>query len=128
MPATPKLGQFYTREQIHAMYGGGKDAFLPTKNGRVVCGCFRLDTNPEAPAEIRVGVGPIRETSARTAVLQQTPFPIFLKREEGEWEYIGNYRATRYLHRGHKFLAEDERAKSEALAGILYMEPVAPGA
>jgi hypothetical protein len=125
VPVSPKLGLSYSREQINAMLGGGVQAFLPTKNGRVVCGCFKLDLNPDAPSEVLVGFGPQRETSARTAVLQQTPFPIFLKREVDAWEYVGIYRAVRYLTRGHDLLKEEERAKREDVAGILYMESIA---
>ena len=124
MPAKPKAGITYTRDQINAMIGGGVQAFLPTKNGRVVCGCFKLDQNPKAPEEVLVAVGPQREASARTAVLQQTPFPIFVKREVGEWECVGDYRAVRYLHSGHALLESEERAKREDVAGILYMERI----
>ncbi len=123
MPPSPKLGSAYTREQINVMVGGGIQSFLPTKNGRVVCGCFLLDLNPAAPAEVLVGIGPRREATAHTAVLQQTPFPIFLKREAGDWEYVGKYRAVRYLHREHALLEAEERVKRADVAGILYMEP-----
>jgi hypothetical protein len=106
------------------MLGGGIQGFLPTKNGRVVCGCFHLKLNPDAPAEILVGTGPQREKTAHTAVLQRTPFPIFLKKEVGEWECVGEYLATRYLNRDHKLLESEERAKRADVAGILYMEKV----
>ena len=115
------VGATYTREQINNIVGGGVQAFLPTKNGRVVCGCFKLDANPNAPDEVLVGPGPQRENSARTVVLQQTAIPIFLKREVGEWEYVGNYRATRYLDHEHALLAEEARARRDDVAGILYM-------
>jgi len=105
------------------MVGGGVQSFLPTKNGWVVCGCFKLDLNPEAPAEVLVGVGPQREGSAKVAVLQQKPFPVFLKREANNWEYVGIYRATRYLERNHSLLANETRTQRADVAGILYMEP-----
>lgn len=123
MPPVPKFGSAYTREQINEMMGGGVQAFLPMKGSRVVCGCFRLDQNPDAPAEVLVGTGPKRELSAKAAVIQQTAIPIFLKREVGEWEFIGHYKPKRYLDRGHALLAEEARAKREDVAGILYLEP-----
>jgi len=124
MPPIPKLGNCYTRDQISAMVGGSVQSPLPTRNGRVVCGCFKLDQNPDAPKEVLVGLGPQRENSAKTVVLQLEPIPVFVKREVGEWEYIGIYRATRYLHQDHKMLQDEERTKKPDVAGILYMEPV----
>jgi hypothetical protein len=105
MPGVPKLGLTYTRQQINEMLGGGVQSFLPMKNARVMCGCFQLETN-----------------SARTAVLQLTPFPVFLREGANDWKFIGKYRATRYLHREHRFLEGDPRLADEKLAGILSME------
>jgi hypothetical protein len=126
MPPSPKLGVSYTRQQINVMVGGGVQSFLPTKNGRVVCGCFLLKQNPDAPEEVLVGVGPQRERTAQVAVLQQTPFPVFIKREVGEWEYIGYWRGVRYLDRSHKLLEAEDRAKRPDVAGILYMARMEP--
>ena len=108
------------------MVGGGIQSFLPTKNGKVVCGCFSPDLHPDAPEEVVVAVGPQREQTAVTAVLQLTSFPIFLKRDSGLWECMGDYRGTRYLQRGHKLLEAEARVKSEKVAGILYMARVDP--
>jgi hypothetical protein len=124
MPPVPKLGLSYTRAQINEMVGGGVQAILPMRGSRVVCGCFRLDTNPDAPKEVLVAPGPKREMSAKAAVVQQMPIPIFLKEEAGEWKYIGNYKPRRYLHREHALLAEEPRAKREDVAGILYLDPI----
>ena len=122
MPGVPKLGLTYTRQQINEMLGGGVQSFLPMKNARVMCGCFQLETNPNAPDEVLVAAGPQRENSARTAVLQLTPFPVFLRAGANDWKFMGKYRATRYLHREHRFLEGDPRLADEKLAGILSME------
>jgi hypothetical protein len=47
MPFIPS--ESYTRDQIHEEVGGEKVSYLPQKEGRVVCGCFSPDSNPEAP-------------------------------------------------------------------------------
>ena len=104
------------------MFGGGVQSFLPTKNGRVVCGCFRMDLNPEAPQEILVGVGVQRVKNAHLVVLQKTSVPVFIKKEAEDWEYMGRFRATRYLTKEHKLLVDEQRTKDESIAGILYME------
>jgi hypothetical protein len=118
------IGSMYTREQISAIVGGGLQSFLPTKNGQVVCGCFQLAVNPDAPREVLVGAGPLRERVATWTVLQENPIPVFVKREVGEWEYMGRWRGVRYLDGTHKSLVEEERTKRKGIAGILYMEPV----
>ena len=123
MPPVPKLGLSYTRAQINEMVGGGVQALLPMRGSRVVCGCFKLDASPDAPNEVLVAPGPRREMSAKAAVIQQTAIPIFLKKEVGEFEYIGKYKPRRYLDRDHALLAEEPRAKREDVAGILYLEP-----
>ena len=117
------LGCTYTREQIHAILGGGVQSFLPTKNGRVICGCFRLDLNPDAPREILVGVGEQRVRNAQTLKLQGTSVPVFTKKVAEDWEYVGHFKATRYLEKNHPLLADEPRTKREDIAGILYLEP-----
>jgi hypothetical protein len=54
------LGQTYTRNEIHEAVGGSKQAYLPRKNGLVVCGAFTRELNPEAPNVILSGFGPGR--------------------------------------------------------------------
>ena len=52
-------GKSYRRDAIAAgVGGGGLQTYLPTVDGRVVCGCFRTDVNPGAPEVILPGTGP----------------------------------------------------------------------
>ena len=53
MPLIP--GESYTRDHIHEILGGEKVSYLPQKDGKIVCGCFSSDANPEAPYVILVG-------------------------------------------------------------------------
>jgi hypothetical protein len=48
----------YTRAEIHAMLGGDMVSYLPAVGNVVVAGCFRRDTNPDAPAIVLPGNGP----------------------------------------------------------------------
>jgi hypothetical protein len=48
-------GESYTRDRIHEVLGGEKVSYLPQKDGKIVCGCFSTDANPEAPYVILVG-------------------------------------------------------------------------
>jgi GTP pyrophosphokinase len=90
------LGSLYSRHQIRAVLGGSAVDYLPTKDGRVVCGCFTLDHNPEAPNVVIPGTGPVIEQTADIFCRQSDFVPIFLKRQPNEWEYMGDYRAARY--------------------------------
>lgn len=43
------VGEEYTRNDIHELVGGSKQAYLPNKNGRVVAACLTKNYNPQAP-------------------------------------------------------------------------------
>jgi hypothetical protein len=73
-----------------------KSSISPQKNGRIVCGCFTLEHNPEAPNIIIAGSGPIIEHEADLFCRQNSLVPIFIKRRPNEWEYVGAYKAVRY--------------------------------
>lgn len=90
------LGQKYTRREISQLLGGSEIEYLPTENKSVVCGCFTLDHNPEAPNIIIPGTGKVIEREAKIFCEQQHPIPIFLKRRVNEWEYVGHYRAEKF--------------------------------
>lgn len=86
----------YTRKAISEILGGSEIEYLPTENKRVVCGCFTLDHNPEAPDIIIPGTGKVIEREAKLFCEQDYPVPIFLKRRPNEWEYVGHYKAGRF--------------------------------
>lgn len=110
------IGEFYTRDQIHATLGGGLQEFLPTKDGRVVCACLRANLHPEAPERVWVAQGARREATAKVAVIQGTPFPVFLRRDGPDSEYLGKYRAVHYR------TCRD--GEPETIAGVLTLEKV----
>jgi len=70
--STFALGMRYTRSQINAALGGGVQAYLPTKDGRVVCGTFRLNTNPDAPRVVLPGFGPRSRGLLRSLPLKRS--------------------------------------------------------
>lgn len=88
-------GGLYPRSYISETLGGSVVDFLPTHDGRVVCGCFTTDHNPEAPEVIIPGTGPVIEHTAELFCQQTSFIPVFLKRRPNEWEYVGDYRAAR---------------------------------
>lgn len=90
------IGKLYSRKEISAALGGSEIEFLPTVNKLVVCGCFTLDHNPEAPAIVIPGTGRIIQREAKQFCDQDYPIPIFIKRRVNEWEYVGDYKAVRH--------------------------------
>jgi hypothetical protein len=90
------VGRSYSRKQISEALGGSEVEYLPTHNGRIVCGCFTLEHNPGAPDVIVPGTGKIVEREAELFCQQGDAVPIFVKRRVNEWEYMGDYRVKRY--------------------------------
>jgi hypothetical protein len=89
------VGRKYSRKEISAVLGGSEVEFLPTENKRIVCGCFTLEHNPEAPDIVVPGTGKVIEREAKLFCEQDYPVPIFIKRRPNEWEYVGDYKAER---------------------------------
>src|SRR5207247_2745571 len=73
------FGQTYTRGEIRQALGGDLSSSLPHRDGRVVCGCFRPDLNPDAPDVILSGRGPKIERWARVFATQRQCIPCFAK-------------------------------------------------
>jgi hypothetical protein len=90
------LGKNYSRKEISAALGGGEVEFLPTTDGRVVCGCFTTDHNPSAPNIVIPGTGKVIERSAKLFCEQDYPVPVFIKRRSNEWGYIGYYKVDHF--------------------------------
>jgi DNA-binding phage protein len=91
------VGKTYSRKQISEVVGGGYQSYLPTVNGRVVCGCFWAtpEVNRDAPERVSFGGSPEALPKAKIIARQPEPIPIFLAHDEyGVWKYMGRYRCT----------------------------------
>ena len=127
MPFIP--GESYTRDHIHEILGGEKVSYLPQKDGKIVCGCFSTDANPEAPYVILVGGDedgeehPV-EKKAKILEAQEEPIPVFLKRASNDWMYEGNFQVQR-VTRDRQFLEEKQRQAGRTdVVMALILEPV----
>lgn len=110
-------GETYTRKQIADELGGSLQWYLPTKDGQVVCGCFRTDINEQAPAKVSVGEGTIRVQTAQQAVDQNRAIPIFLKRATNDWGYVGMWKPVKFQFENPKMMGD------EIIVGSLILEP-----
>jgi len=91
-----EVGRCYSRREIHDRLGGSLRSYLPTVGGKVVCACVTREINPGAPLTILVGNGPVIERSAKAFAALATPVPVFIKRDDHEWEYVSDFRAHPY--------------------------------
>ena len=95
------VGDTFTRNQIHEMFGGSVQSYLPHVNGKVKCICLTRELNPSFDDSIKppaftklimVGEGDGIEKAADMLSNQtKEPLPTFLKQSSGSWEYIGDF-------------------------------------
>ena len=125
MPFT--VGQNYTRDEIHAELGGDTQSFLPWSGGRIVCGCFKTDLNPDVPDVVLVGgsdeAGNILKR-AKLLVAQGGTLPVFMKQASNQWSYEGAYRLTRQTEDPDELRRYVEAAGRTNVAMALFFEPV----
>jgi hypothetical protein len=119
----PKRGRRYSRAEIFKMFGGNMQSALPFKDGEAVAGCYDPKMNPDAPEVILVGVGVYKEYYSQRAAEQRTMLPIFLKRANAEYEFVGYYRAVRYSTDRTEIRRQNIGDRPENnIAGVLYFE------
>lgn len=92
-----EIGKDYTREAIHTVCGGNKQAFLPTNKGRVVAACLRPDLNPQAPEVILCNGGAAARAAGRTLARQAEAIPVFIWRETDRFRYVGQFAVAESL-------------------------------
>src|SRR5664279_2072633 len=88
------VGTEYTRAEIHEQVGGGVQAYLPTKGGKVVAACVTRELNPRAPQVILCGKGARIEPTGAHLASQSEPVPVFIKHGVNRWEFQGWFRAV----------------------------------
>lgn len=88
------VGRRYSRKEIGEIVGGSTITFIPVVDGEATCVCLDPALNPEAPNVVLAGEGPQRVSNAETLARQTGKVPVFLKRGDADWEYVGDYRVT----------------------------------
>ncbi|WP_186236887.1 hypothetical protein [Burkholderia gladioli] len=86
-----EIGKECSREDIHRITGGSKQAFLPVKGGKVVAARLRQDLNPRAPDVIVCDGSASARAAGRTLARQTEPVPIFLRTASDRFRYAGDY-------------------------------------
>jgi hypothetical protein len=123
-----EVGKTYSRREISHALGGSIRAHLPTKDGLVVCGCFKREPrwNPGAPAEVTFGkAGGIVQANAEWVSKQTGPIPIFLFRADNAGEYVGLYRCSGYTTDPAVLRRKmEENPARGGIAGVIYFKRV----
>jgi hypothetical protein len=119
-----KKNECYTRKEIHALLGGSIVSYLPTVNRTVVAGCFRLDTNPDAPDIILPGNGQLIKKTAEFFASSGVIVPVFIKRNIEKWCYVGNFRVSKQRADKDEIKGYAQRTGRTDISSILFLEEV----
>jgi hypothetical protein len=87
----------YTRDQIHAVCGGNKQAFLPALNGKIVAACLRPELNPHAPDVIICSNSSSARAAGRMLARQEQAIPVFISQGPDNLRYMGEFAVAESL-------------------------------
>jgi hypothetical protein len=88
-----ELNKEYSRENIHALVGGNKDAFLPARHGKIVAACLRPDLNPQGPDYIVCNTSGAARAAGAALARQAEAIPVFIRQDSDCYRFVGNYAA-----------------------------------
>jgi len=100
MKKTPVVGQTYSPQEQANMHGGSPFQCAPMSGGKVTLLRFRPEWNPEAPGTIQWHTKDDPKLPIIQRQSQETPIPVYLKRADAEWEYMGRFRVGRAVDVG----------------------------
>jgi hypothetical protein len=117
-----RKGAIHTHADLIEAFGGEVKGgiFLPTREGRIVCGCITTEMNPEAPECILIGDKPRVVARAEKMADQGGAIPIFVKRGINQWEYRGMYDFVRLSREPRDFRQLAAEAGREDVVAALY--------
>ena len=98
-----KVGNPYTRNEIHAKLGGSKVSCLPTQGGKIVAACLSQKFSPAAPHVVLCGQGRRTSDVSKLLTTQTGELPVFIKRAASRWEFRGNFRVEDSFSCGARF-------------------------
>lgn len=115
------VGRVYDRREIAEKLGGNYQRALQHTNGKVTAACYDPDKNPNAPREILVGRGTEKEYYSEQLTNEKYSIPVFLKRGNRGYEFVGYYKAYRYST-DSKEIEQKNNTDRNDVAGVLYFE------
>lgn len=117
-----RKGAIYAHADLIEAFGGEVKGgiFLPTREGRIVCGCITTEMNPEAPECVLIGDKRRVVTRAEKMADQGGAIPIFVKRGVNQWEYRGMYDFVRLSRDPRDFRQLAREAGRDDIVAALY--------
>lgn len=121
-PPKFRKGNLYAHRDLIGAFGGEVKGgiFLPTRDGRIVCGCITMHMNPEAPECVLIGNKPRVVARAEKMANQGGTIPIFIKHGVNQWEYRGPYDFVRISRDAADFAKLADEAGREDIVAALY--------
>jgi hypothetical protein len=82
-------GGLYSWASLPPLLGFKPHGYLAEDGDHILCGCFRLDYNPDAPRILLAGQNDRGTRQARLFARQPKPVPDFIKALAALWKYCG---------------------------------------
>ena len=119
-------GGFFTWLQIQEFVGHTPHGYLTEIEGRIVCGCFQLDLNPDAPDIVLPGtrqdwIDKARHFQTQSAESPTGAVPIFVKGEGLPWEYVGLYRVEAITQNPSEIRIHQVRAVRRDIGLVMFL-------
>jgi hypothetical protein len=117
-------GEFYSWKELSPLLGFAPTPYLTNANGKIVCGTFRKDLNPDAPGIVLPGKS--KAHWAQNAVLlcqQSQSIPVFTKEAGLPWEYHGRFGGESYTRNAAEIAIHQKRAagRAEPISLVLFL-------
>ena len=118
-------GEFYAWRELSVVLRFTPTPYLTNANGKIVCGTFRKDLNPDAPTIVLPGVA--KKHWAENAELlcrQRRSIPVFTKEAGLPWEYHGKFKAEVLTRNATEIAIHQQRAaeRKEPIALVLFLQ------
>jgi len=119
-----KLNQIYSRADIAKELGGSSRVFAPFSARRVLCLCLDTDKNPNAPTVLLPKGGTLRERMIEYVVNSISGLPVFIKRGNKQWEYVGDYGFDRISRKKSDIRNEHQGSTNDinSIVAVIYMK------
>ncbi|MDH4390379.1 MAG: hypothetical protein QE285_03010 [Aquabacterium sp.] len=125
LAATFRIGECYSRSEIHRVLGGSKVSCLPNVGGKLVAACLTLSFSPAAPTVVLCGQGPQTAPASRLLTLQRDPLPVFIKKAANQWRFCGDFCVAQVFSDGARF-EEFVGGSGRSLASVSYVVLLRP--